>query len=268
MDMPTLSIPKKTEKSLDLSKVIMFGPPVAAVVVALLVAFLVVWPKYTQVEQLKVSNETLEENTLKLEEKAGKLAKINRDELKVQRSAAEKLLPSEKDIFVSLRQVESVRNSSGVIINSLSVGAIGQFSSGEGTQATDASAPPPPTPEAAAGATSADLGDVNAVTIKTTMSSDFDQIFSFLNALYALPRVTTVTALTFSIDQDGLINTSMDINSLWQQLPGEIASVEAPLPSLTAEELDLLKKVNEGSAVAAPVEVPDVPKGKTNIFAN
>lgn len=270
MNLPTLIMPRHGEKSFDLSKVFMFGPSAIAIIASIFIGFLVVWPKYSEIGQLRQSNKTLEETAGKLEDKAQALKSLDRVKLKTQLSAAEQLLPSEKKIFEFIRQVENVRNNTGVVITNLSVGSVGQFKSsnsekadeGAGQNTTPAPAPAAPPAEGEVDA------NVNTVTMKVSVSSDFEQIFKFLNELYALPRVTTVKELTFAIDQQGSrLSTSLDINSLWQQLPTDLASVEAPLASLDQAEVDLLAKVESTGAVSAPVVVPDVPKGKLNIFS-
>lgn len=271
MDLPTLAAAKKAEKTLDLSKVMLFGPSAVAIIVSFLVGFFVVWPKFGEVQQLKTTNETLRETAVKLETKAEALSALDKAKLRTQLVAAEQLLPSEKGIFTFITQIENVRNSSGVVITNLSVGSVGQFSA-SGTTADPAAAQDPnaaPAPVVPSATTPADaaLGDVSQVTMKVTLTSDFDQIFRFLNELYALPRVTTVGGLTFSIDQGGLIGTNMDINSLWQERPKELPSVEAPVATLAEEEVALLSRVETGIAVAPPVEVPDVPIKKQNIFS-
>lgn len=274
MELPTLAVAtKRAEKTFDLSKVLLFGPSIFAIVVAFIVAGVVVWPKYQEVQQLKISNKTLEETAVKLESKAAALSALDKEKLRSQLVAADQLLPSEKGIFTFIRQIENVRTNSGVIINNLSVGSVGQFSSGSGepaeagtTGSATAPAPaPPPTAQGTPG--QVELGDVQTVTAKVTISSDFDQIFSFLNQLYGLPRVTSVSGLTFAQDQRGLISTTMDITSLWQELPTQLPSVETPLPDLSSAEIELLAKVQSESSISPPVVVPDVPKNKANIFA-
>ncbi|KKR78302.1 MAG: hypothetical protein UU23_C0001G0066 [Candidatus Curtissbacteria bacterium GW2011_GWA1_40_9] len=100
-----------------------------------------------------------------------------------------------------------------------------------------------------------------------SVTSDFDQIFRFLNEIYLLPRVTTISGLDFTHDRSGLISTTMEINSLWQERPTQLASVEAPLPDLSKSEIALLKKIENDGSVGTPIEIPDVPRGKANIFA-
>jgi len=268
MVMPTLSVAKKTEKSIDFSKVMLFGPSVVAIAVSVVVGIFVVWPKFGEVGQLKATNKTLEESAVKLEAKARALTVLDKAKLKIQLVAAEQLLPSEKGIFTFIRQIENVRNNSGVVITNLSVGSVGQFSSGAAPAegASGEAGAVPVAPPATAQIDPA-LGDVSQVTMTVSLTSDFDQIFRFLNELYALPRVTTVSGLTFSIGEGGSIGTNMDINSLWQESPRELPNIEVPIATLSEAEVALLLKVENGSALAAPVDVPDVPKGKSNIFS-
>ncbi len=274
MEVPSLTLAKRAEKSFDMSRIMLFGPAVVAILASVVIGVLVVWPKYSEMRRLSESNKTLAETAVKLENKAATLSKMDREELRVQLAAAELLLPSNKSIFTFIRQIEDVRSASGVIITNLSVGSVGKFSSKDsaGSAGADdgagaAGAPVPPPPGAAGGGQSPNLGDVKSVTMNVSVTSDFDQIFRFLNEVYSLPRVTTVSGLAFTIDRSGLIATTMEINSLWQDRPAQLASVEAPLPELSGGELALLKKVESEGVVGTPVEIPDVPRGKANIFS-
>ncbi|MEK7581332.1 MAG: hypothetical protein AAB512_03540 [Patescibacteria group bacterium] len=270
MNLPALSVSAKGEKAIDLSKILIFAPSVIAIIASVAIGFLVVWPKFNEVLRLKDSNKTLEETAVKLEGKAEALSGFDKTKLRTQLSEAEQLLPSDKSIFTFIRQVEDTRNSSGVVITNLSVGNVGQFKSETGNKSSAAAPgeaiPPPPAaapdttdPAAAAG--------VSQVDMKLALTSDYRSILQFLTGIYNLPRVTLVKDLSLSKSADGgQLTTSLSIVSLWQPLPLELASVEAPLGAIDDNEAKLLASV-ESAGAAAPAVVPDVPKGKPDIFA-
>lgn len=273
MDVPSFGVAavgKKTERSIDFSKILFFGPSVVAIVVSVLIGVFVVWPKFGEVQELKTTNVNFEETADKLEKKVEALKRLDKNLLTKQLVAAEELLPSEKAIFKFIRLIENVRGNTGVVFTTLSVGTVGQFTSGEekanaeagGAEAGVAPVAPPATAPA-----DPSLADVSQVSMKVSIVSDFDQIFKFLNELYALPRVTTVSGLSFAIDQEGRINTNMDISSLWQERPKALPDVEAELATLTEAEIELLSKIETGSTLVPFVEIPESDIGKSNIFS-
>lgn len=279
MEMPSISLAKRTEKSFDLSKIMMFAPSIGAVLLSIAIFALVVWPKFTEARQLNEQNKVFEVKAVKLEDKATRLAKLDREQLRVQLAAAELLLPSDKSIFSFIRQIEGVSDNSGVIVGTLNIGKVGEFSpkkqvegnqdgaaDASGQAAGTAATPPPLSPTAGEG--KIDLGDVEMVTATVSITSNFDQVFTFLNGVYSLPRVSTISGLNFSIDNDGLIGANMEIHSLWQSRPVQLASVEEALPELGSAEVELLRKIEKEGVVGTPVEIPDVPRGKSNIFSD
>ena len=252
----------KIEKSLDVGKFLVFAPPIVAIVASVLVAFFVVWPRFNDVLTLQKTNVTLAQNAESLEGKVTSLAAIDKDKLRIQLSAAEQLVPSEKDIFVFIKQVEEKRDSSGVKISNLSVGSVGQFSSGKAASG-DAAAPPPPPTAVDDAATAAGAEQVQ---MKLSVSSDYRSILQFLNDLYSLPRVIVIKDVSFS-QAEGQVNTSLTVNGLWQALPTELASIEAPIATLTKDDTELLAKVESSGAVTTPTIVPQVPTNKSDPFS-
>ncbi len=268
MNVPSMTTVAKTnEKSLDFSKVLVFAPSVVAIAASILIGFFVVWPKFSETLKLRGSNKTLEETAVKLEAKASALSKVDQGKAKQQLSIAEQIIPSDKNIFPLLQQIENVRNDSGVVISNLSVGTVGQFKSCDAASSSDttgsgaAAAPPAPSnddPIAAAGASS--------VSMKLSINSDYKSMLKFLSDVYNLPRVTVVNDLGFGVGQQGQLTTQLTISSLWQATSAQLPSVEAPLASLSKTDLDLLSNVQNTGVVNASPVVPNVPKGKPDIF--
>lgn len=273
MNLPTLSVGAgaKTGSSFaEAGKALIFAPSIIAIAASVLIGFFVVWPKFNEVLKLQQSNKTLEATSVKLSQKAEALSSLDQSALKAQLTSAELLLPSDKNIFPFIRQIEDIRNRSGVVITSLSVGSVGQFNSdtSKPNSGADAKAgvPAPPPPAAGTDGDIAAAANANAVEMKVSVTSDYRSILQFLNNLYAMARVTTVKDLSFATSQEGQITTTLIISSLWQALPSDLPSVESPLPTLGKAETDLLTRVASSGAVSAPVPVPDVPKGRPDIF--
>ncbi len=270
MNLPSLTVGAGTKADspiAEIGKFLIFAPSILAIVASISIAFFVVWPKFNEVVKLKESNKTLEATSVKLSDKVKALSVLDQSKLKTQLTSAELLLPSEKNIFPFIRQIEDIRNRSGVVITSLSVGTVGQFNSGKAKPDAGAPSAPAPVPPAA-GADSDIAGSVSAsvVEMKVSVTSDYRSILQFLNNLYAMARVTIVKDLSFSPTADGQITTSLVISSLWQPLPSDLPSIEAPLPSLTKADTDLLSKIENEGPISAPAPVPDVPKGRPDIF--
>lgn len=259
MNLPTLSSASKVEKSLDISRALLFVPPVLAILVCLLIAFFVVWPRFNDVLRLQKSNKILVENALALEQKVIALQSVDKSKLKSQLLAASQLVPSDKNIFNFIAQAEETRNSSGVAITNLSVGTVGQF----GTAKPDASQKTAPTPPPATN-DSAPAAGASEVQMKLSLTSDYKSLLQFLDGVYALPRVVIVKDIAFA-SVESQITTSMTINALWQPLPGELASVQAPLLKLTKSQEDLLAKI-ETSGTSITVQAVPEAEGRNDIF--
>ncbi len=270
MNVPSLAVAKSGEKAFDLSKVLVFAPSIIAIAASVLIGFFVVWPKFGETLKLRESNKTLEATAVKLEDKAKALSALNVPSLKSQLAVAEQIVPSDKNIFPFLQQIENVRNDSGVVISNLSVGSVGQFKSGDSanTSSGDAGAAgvagaAPPAPNKTDAISSAGASTVD---MKLSVNSDYKSMLKFLSDIYSLPRVTVINELTFGANQSGQLTTNLTISSLWQAAPTQLPSVEAPLASISKADSDLLTKVQSTGAVSSPTVVPDVPKGKPDVF--
>ena len=270
MNLPSLTVGAgvKTEHSLaSVSKFLIFAPSILAIVVSILIGFFVVWPKFNEMIKLKESNKALEATKVKLTEKALALSQLDQSKLEEQQTSANYLLPSQKNIFEFIGQIENIRNQSGVVITSLSVGSVGQFKSNPAkADSADAKTGAPAAPPAAVENDVAASVGASAVEMKVSVTSDYRSILQFLNNLYAMARVTTVKDLTFSASPEGQITTSLVISSLWQASPTDLGSIEAPLPVLSKADTDLLEKVRDSGSAIVSTPIPEGPKGRPDIF--
>src|SRR3990167_11005984 len=116
MDLSTVTkATAKAESSLDIAKYTSFVVPAVSIVLSLLVLLLIVWPKFSETLQIRNSNSELAQKVDSLDEKAGILSNLDETELGEQVVAAEQLLPSDKNIFLLISQIEKAAAGSGVL---------------------------------------------------------------------------------------------------------------------------------------------------------
>src|SRR3989304_8579037 len=107
----------KAESSLEIAKYSSLAVPVISILVSFMVLLMIVWPKFSQALQIKNSNVELAQKTDSLKQKATILASLDKTELEKQVVAAEQLLPSDKNVFLFVSQIERAAASSGVLLN-------------------------------------------------------------------------------------------------------------------------------------------------------
>lgn len=224
--------------------------------VSLIVAVTIAWPKFTEVLNLRSDNVRLDEQAVNLENKAKELADFNKAELDQQLSAAEQLLPSKKEVFLVIAQIERTASANGILINKIDAapGSVGLETATEvvtapvsqlGQQAFDASVIP----------------------IKISLTGDYRSFLQFVRSLLSLSRVVGIGDLTLSASgESSQLRVGMTVNSYWQPLPSQLGSIESPVQELTQQEKDLLSDVQLEVFVPTP-ELPPVTTGKSDIFA-
>lgn len=265
MNLPSVSANTslKIGKVLDFSKISTFGAPIGAIAISVLILLFVVWPKLTEALRLRSTNAELEVRSLALAQKAQFLGTLDKFELDTQLGAAELILPSEKDVFSFVRQVESAASANGVLLTKVDA-APGQLSP------IDEVAP------AAASAPGTVVDPAPKIQVKVSMTSDYASLLNFLKTIQSVSRVTGIRDLTISSgasEQSAVLSSSLVIDAYWKPLPSELGSIEAPVEALTEAEKLILGRVDyqlsEGSESAAPLPaiVPSVPVGKTDLFA-
>lgn len=273
--LPSITLPKFGTGA-ETPKFLKLAAPAGAVLVSFIILFFVVWPTFTKVLNLSISNKQLANRAQSLKTKAEDLASLDRDVLDKQLSESEQLLPSDKGVFSIVSQIEKAASSAGVILNKVDVtpGTVGDSASLGKTAAESGAAP---AAGSAPGQGAADLINVNVTTPKVQLSlsltSDYRGFLQFINILTSLPRVVSVRDLSVSstggAGSQGAIRTLLTVDAYWKPLPKELPAVETPIEKLTAGELQLLDKVK--SAQAGGTGVPpgniSVPVGKTDIFA-
>jgi len=246
-----------------------FVAPAGAIGISLVIIFLIAWPKFTQVLNLREVNRELATRAASLNQKAQDLANLNKEDLEVKLSGAESLLPSDKEVFSLVTQVENAARSSGVLLSRLETapGTIGEGQANIATKGTSA-----PVSQQPGGGSSFDAG-IPKIQIKISLAGDYKSYLQFINLLLSLPRVVAIRDLAVSSSsssgQSSQLRISLTIDAYWQPLPKELASIESPISELTPQETETLRqiKTTEESVGVPSAAVPVVPLGRLDLFA-
>ena len=248
----------KAESSLDFAKYSTLAVSVVSILVSLLILFLVVWPKLTETLQIKKSNSELTQKVSSLKEKAGILASLDQSELEKQVVAAEQLLPSGKNVFLLVSQIERAAASSGVLLNRVesTPGSLNE-TSGE------------PPANAAASAAGAQTEISPSLKVSVSVTSGYSSLLQFLNNVLAIPRAVSISDLAISSatsEGSAQLKASMSVIAYYKQLPKDLGSIEAPVTELTQSEKDRLEKIIDTGLATTP-SAAQVSVGREDIFA-
>ena len=176
-------------------------------------------------------------------------------------SAAEQLLPSDKGVFVVVKQIENAAAASGVLINRLEVtpGAVGLATTLKGKTAEGGVTETPQS--------GGEVLETPKIQLKTSLVGDYRSLLQFLTNTLAVPRVISIRDLTItSSGQSSQVNSSFTIEAYWQPLPSQLASIETPVEDLTEVEAARLSKIALAPE-ATSAAVPPVPLGRSDLFA-
>jgi len=265
MEIPAIAGVKKSNNA-QLAKATSLAPSIAAIVVSVVIAFFIVLPRFREVLRLKSDNVQLKNRSAKLEEKAQILDSLVVSDLEDQLVSANQLIPSDKGVFTLLSSVERTAGSSGVLLNRVEVSP-GNLSKEDSKTANSAQPAGGGTGSQNAGKPAG--GAVPKTQLKISISSDYKSFLLFLGRIYSSPRVVSVVDLTMasaSSGGTGQLNSSLLLDAFWQSTPTELSSIETPLVELTPDELARLEAVEISPSEGVP-SIPDVPKGRADLFA-
>lgn len=267
MNLPSLSIARLLPK-IEFGRTQALIAPAGAILIAVIVLVLVIWPKFTQALAIRAENQQLAVRIGVLETKVQVLESLDRDNLVEQLGDAERLLPSDKAVFPYIRQIEAAASAAGVILSKVDV-VPGVLSGGS------AAASPPPTAQGAApGGASGDALEGARVQVKISLTSDYKSLVTLLERLMTLARVSAIRDLTIAsasaTGEVAPLRTSMALDAYFRPLPRDLGSIEAPVEVLTNEEEKILASVRT-AAISSPVTTSSavvvVPTGRTDLFA-
>ena len=258
MNLPTLALPKVSE-GLDVRGLSLIAP-VGGLIASLVIIFMIVWPKYNQIKELKVSNDDLVQRAGKLEEKAAILTSLDATSLEKQLAAAEAILPSEKDVFTFIRQIESAARASGVLLNRVEA-VTGSINDSVGSVPV---APPPTGAFDISGSGLAGLAP--KIQARLSLTGSYRSLLQFLSSMYGAARTVTINDIAIASAGEGQVRISLTIDAYWKQLPTDLGSIEKVVVKLTNSESALLDSVVSQDLTSGP-SVPEVPLGRSDLFA-
>ena len=250
----------KAQSSLDIVKYSSLAVSAVSILVSLLILFLVVWPKLSETLQIKNSNSELTQKADSLKQKAGILSRLDQAELEEQVVASEQLLPSGKDTFLLISQIERAAASSGILLNRVE-STPGLLDTASGGASGNPAAP----------SAGAQTEIAPSIKVSVSLTSGYSSLLSFLNNVLTIPRVVSVSDLSVSAassEGSSQLKASMSIIAYFKELPTDLGSIETPVAELSQSEKDRLEKIiNTGLSATPSVTVPQVPVGREDIFA-
>jgi len=251
----------KAESNLDIAKYLSLAVPVVSVLVSFAVLLMIVWPKFSEALQIKKSNTEFVQKADSLKQKAVILASLDKAELEEQVVAAQQLLPSDKNVFLLISQIEKAAAGSGVLLNRVETtpGSVGAVSAGQSAS---------PAPSGAGVQTEI----APSVKVSVSLTSGYSSLLQFLNNTLTLPRVISISDLSISASSSegsAQLKASMSIIAYYKQLPTDLGSIEAPISELSGSEKAKLKQIIDTGLASTPsvTEVPQVSVGRADIFA-
>ena len=250
----------KAENSLEIAKYSSLAVSAVSILVSVAILWMIVWPKFSQALQIKKSNAEFVQKADSLKQKAGILSRLDQAELEKQVVASEQLLPSGKNTFLLISQIERAAASSGVLLNRVE-STPGLLDTASGGASANPAAPSAGAPTEIA----------PSIKVSVSLTSGYSSLLSFLNNVLVIPRAVSITDLSVSSatsEGSSQLKVSLSIVAYFKQLPTDLGSIEAPVAELTQSEKERLKKIiDTGLATAPSVSVPQVPVGRADIFA-
>ena len=168
----------KAESVLDISRYVSLAVPAVSILLSALILVLVVWPKFSETLKIRSSNLELSGKVDSLEQKASILSSLDQTELERQVVAAGQLLPSDKNLFLLVSQIERAASSSGVLLNRIET-TPGLIDSNSGGQ------PPAETPAPKAGENASPEIAPN-VEVNVAFTGGYSSFLQFLGNILAM----------------------------------------------------------------------------------
>lgn len=250
MNLPALKSSVISEKYESSSEILGLVFPIMGIIASILIAVMIILPKVNEIRSLQESNKQLEQRASSLQSKISALASLDKNKLEEQLIASEQLLPSTKNTFSFLSQIEGASVTSGIVLNKVDVATSGRNSSKSRSKVVK----------------KADSSG-SSESIKLSISSDYQSLLQFLTAVNLFSRVSIVDDIKINVSSaDGAqLSASFSVEGYWRELPASLGSVESPVQTLTPLEVDILEDVTKPESSVAP-ELPAVPVGRGNLF--
>ena len=262
MNLSAVTLPKIG--GLETFKGFALAAPIAGILAWLVVIGFIIWPKFGAIGELKSSNVDLESRAASLEAKVGVLSTLDSNVLEKQLAASEALLPSQKDVFVLIRQIENSASATGILLDKIDV-VPGSINESESGTSEILSAPPS---NAVSGLDANLIPNSPKVQVRLSITSSYSSLLNFLSKMYSDARVINIEDLAVSSSGSGEseVRSAFSIDAFWQPLPVDLGSIEKPVQGLSDAEVQLLSNV-EQKGVSSEATAPEVPLGRPDLFA-
>lgn len=229
----------KKNQSLIISGIII------VVVFILTVVFLI--PNIQKIQEVTISSETKEQTLNNLRAKVTILDSIQKEEELFTLKKIIAILPEEKDVFTIFTGIDTLERESGVVItkSDLKVGVISTESA----------------------LTRSSKEDNLSVEINFEALGSKESILRLFDVLQSMKtRLFTARRVKIEYLSPDSLSVSFTILAYYSPFPAKLGSVDSQIVPLS-EKMVSLKDAIMREAMPVSEEVPDVPKGKTDLFS-
>lgn len=214
-------------------------PTVVALSCLVLIAF-IIFPQLSKLISNKEVEKQLAGRAKVLGIKAAALEGYNSEELQLKVVSVLSALPPEKDLGSILSILQNITGKDNFTISAFSVAG------GEG------------------------VGGVQSYGVKLTVAGPRSLFSSLLKSIESSPRIMRVQTIDVSGTKDAQsLEANLSIQILFAPIPSSMGSVDAPLPTLSEKDEEVIAKLSSTSAPIVTTEqtpIISVPTGKANPF--
>lgn len=185
--------------------------PILTVVASLIIIVFVIMPELKSYTNIREQINTLQKRTDNLEVKAEELGKIDPDTSQQNIKVAFTILPADQDVPRAMATLQDAINQSGLVLKSTAY-------SGSGNVAGKSS-----------------------FLLNVSVLGRLSSVRDFLVKLQETPRLYQVESLAAQFQSTGdVVEASLPIAVFYEQVPGNIGTLDHPAPKLTDSEEQML----------------------------
>lgn len=218
---------------------------IVVVVVILTVMFLI--PNLQKIQEMANSSVTYEQTLNNLQEKVAILDGVQKEEELEKLKKIVTVLPEEKDVFTIFAGIDTLERESGVIItkSDFKVGVVSTESA----------------------VVQSSKEDNLFVEINFDAFGSKDSVKKLFDVLHSVKtRLFTAKDVKIGYLTPDSLSISFTLLAYYLPFPAKLGNVDSPISPLSKKMVSLKDEIIR-EAMPVSLEVPDVPKGKTNLFS-
>lgn len=196
-------------------------------------------------QQLNNDKKVLAALTKKLATLEG-LAKV---EFSEKTNVALAVLPAEKDVPTNLFVIKSLALNSGLMVNNIMIGSVGEIATGSSTEKVKKDKILP------------------SFNISAVLLGEVGMIKDFISQIQATAPLMEVKSLSISQKKLGVTEAKMEIEAYFLFFPKTLGKAEQQLVAITPGEEKIFDKISEFKVFRNEEELPNLPVGKENLFS-